>query len=157
MNRTMNQPLPILAALAILAVLYTIDVPPAFAETAIEPREFDTAVQERRYRDLIAELRCTVCQNEPIESSNAELAADLREQVYQQIMSGQSDNQIRQYMRDRYGDFVLYDPPFAGHTLILWLGPVGLLLIALGTGGYMILRRRRMLEAERNRSKGASS
>lgn len=118
------------------------------AESAIEPRSFNSEVQETRYRSLIGELRCTVCQNEPLESSNAPLAADLREQVYLQIMDGRSDFEIRQYMRDRYGDFVLYNPPLAGHTLILWFGPPALLLIGLITGAVMIRRRRRML-AER--------
>ena len=115
------------------------------AESAIEPRNFNTEVQETRYRALIGELRCTVCQNEPLESSNAPLAADLREMVYVQIMDGRSDFEIRQYMRDRYGDFVLYNPPLAGHTLILWVGPIALLLIGLVTGAVMIRRRRRML------------
>jgi len=121
----------------------------AWAQSAIEPRQFATEVQEKRYRALLGELRCTVCQNEPIESSNASLAADLREQVYRQIMDGRSDGEIRQYMRDRYGDFVLYDPPFAGHTLILWLGPIVLLIIGLVTGGLLIHRRRKMLAAKR--------
>lgn len=115
------------------------------AESAIEPRDFNTEVQETRYRALIGELRCTVCQNEPLESSNAPLAADLREQVYVQIMEGRSDFEIRQYMRDRYGDFVLYNPPLAGHTLILWVGPIVLLVIGLATGALMIRRRRKML------------
>lgn len=120
-------------------------------ESAIEPRDFSSEVQQKRYRALISELRCTVCQNEPIESSNAPLAADLRDQVYNQIMEGRSDFEIRQYMRDRYGDFVLYNPPFAGHTLILWIGPIVLLLAGLVTGGIMIHRRRRMLgEHKRN-------
>jgi len=115
------------------------------AQSAIEPREFKTEVQEKRYRALIGELRCTVCQNEPLESSNAPLADDLREQVYNQIIEGRSDFEIRQYMRDRYGDFVLYNPPFAGHTVILYLGPPVLLLVGLVTGGVLIRRRRRML------------
>ena len=115
------------------------------AESAIEPRSFNSEVQETRYRALIGELRCTVCQNEPLESSNAPLAVDLREQVYVQIMDGRSDFEIRQYMRDRYGDFVLYNPPLAGHTMILWFGPIVLLLIGLITGAVMIRRRRRML------------
>lgn len=119
------------------------------AESAIEPRSFNTEVQEIRYRSLIGELRCTVCQNEPLESSNAPLAGDLREQVYLQIMDGRSDFEIRQYMRDRYGDFVLYNPPLAGHTLILWFGPIALLLIGLVTGAVMIRRRRRMLAEQR--------
>ena len=121
------------------------------AESAIEPRNFNSEVQETRYRALIGELRCTVCQNEPLESSNAPLAADLREMVYVQIMNGSSDFEIRQYMRDRYGDFVLYNPPLASHTLILWVGPIVLLLIGLITGAIMIRRRRRML-AEQRRS-----
>src|SRR6056297_2720065 len=119
------------------------------AESAIEPRNFNSEVQETRYRALIGELRCTVCQNEPLESSNAPLAADLREMVYQQIMDGRSDFEIRQYMRDRYGDFVLYNTPLAGHTLILWAGPIVLLLIGLITGAVMIRRRRRMLAEQR--------
>ena len=118
-------------------------------DSAIEPRDFNSEVQEKRYRALISELRCTVCQNEPIESSNAPLAADLRQQVYNQLMEGRSDFEIRQYMRDRYGDFVLYNPPLAGHTLLLWGGPVILLLIGLVTGGIMIHRRRRMLSQPR--------
>src|SRR6056297_2933791 len=83
----------------------------AMAESAIEPRSFNTEVQETRYRALIGELRCTVCQNEPLESSNAPLAADLRQQVYNQILDGRADFEIRDYMRDRYGDFVLYNTP----------------------------------------------
>lgn len=118
----------------------------AAAESAIEPRSFNTEVQETRYRALIGELRCTVCQNEPLESSNAPLAADLREQVYVQIMDGRSDFEIRQYMRDRYGDFVLYNPPLASHTLILWVGPIVLLVIGLVTGALLIRRRRTMLD-----------
>lgn len=118
----------------------------------IEPREFRTETQEDRYRALLSELRCTVCQNEPIESSNAALAADLREQVYRQIMEGRSDFEIRSYMRDRYGDFVLYTPPFAGHTMILWLGPLVLLVIGLLVGAVMIRKRRKML-AERRKQR----
>jgi len=153
MTRTFIAPI----CIVLIAVLSPVLAPQAAAETAIEPRDFATELQEKRYRHLIGELRCTVCQNEPIESSSADLAADLREQVYRQIMAGRSDTEIRQYMRDRYGDFVLYDPPFAGHTMILWLGPIALLLIALATGGYMIIRRRQMLAAERNRNTGEGS
>jgi len=122
------------------------------AQSAIEVRNFNTEVQELRYRELVRELRCTVCQNEPLESSNAPLAADLRQQVYEQIMGGRSDFEIRQYMRDRYGDFVLYDPPFAGHTMILWLGPIVLLLVALGAAAVLIRQRRRMLGERRGRA-----
>ncbi|MBS3743394.1 MAG: cytochrome c-type biogenesis protein CcmH [Wenzhouxiangellaceae bacterium] len=133
----------------IMVLLLSLSAFAAAQDSAIEPRNFNSETQEKRYRALISELRCTVCQNEPIESSNAPLAADLREQVYNQLLEGRADFEIRQYMRDRYGDFVLYNPPFAGHTLILWVGPIILLLIGLITGGVMIRRRRRML-AERN-------
>ncbi len=129
----------------LLLMLALLASPVILAQSAIEPREFRSEVQEKRYRALIAELRCTVCQNEALESSNAPLAADLRQQVYEMIMDGRADFEIRDYMRERYGDFVLYQPPFAGHTLILWLGPFVLLLIGLVTGGIMIHRRRRML------------
>lgn len=115
------------------------------SESPIEPRDFANQTQEDRYRSLIGEVRCTVCQNEPIESSNAALAADLRQQVYEQIIDGRSDFEIRSYLRDRYGDFVLYNPPFAGHTLLLWLGPIALLLIGLIIGAIMIRHRRKML------------
>ena len=144
-TRTM---LMLIALLSVLAAAPD----PVSAQSAIEPREFNSELQQIRYRDLVRELRCTVCQNEPLESSNAPLAADLRQQVYDQIMEGRSDFEIRQYMRDRYGDFVLYDPPFAAHTMVLWLSPIGLLLIGLVAGALMIRQRRRML-AEKKTSR----
>ncbi|MDT8437985.1 MAG: cytochrome c-type biogenesis protein [Wenzhouxiangellaceae bacterium] len=124
----------------------------ALAQSPIEPRQFNSELQETRYRELIKELRCTVCQNEPLESSNAMLAADLRQVVYEMIMDGRSDFEVRQHMRDRYGDFVLYDPPFAGHTMILWLGPLVLLLIGIVAGAVLVKKRRRMLAERRARS-----
>lgn len=124
----------------------------ALAQNPIEPRQFNSEVQETRYRALIKELRCTVCQNEPVESSNAMLAADIRQLVYELLMDGRSDFEIRQHMRDRYGDYVLYDPPFAGHTVILWLGPILLLIVGLIAGGGLLVKRRRML-AERRRNR----
>lgn len=78
---------------------------------------------EARYQALIEELRCLVCQNQSIAESNAPLAADLREQVRQQIASGRSDAEIVAFLTDRYGDFVLYRPPFKARTWLLWLGP----------------------------------
>ncbi|MDT8450069.1 MAG: cytochrome c-type biogenesis protein [Wenzhouxiangellaceae bacterium] len=143
--RSIPKPVAAVAVLWISVFVALPAVPSAFAQSAIEPRDFDTTVQEQRYRSLLGELRCTVCQNEPLESSNAELAAKLRDQVYAQIIEGRSDTEIRQYMRDRYGDFVLYDPPFAAHTLILWLGPIALLLLGVVIGALMIRQRRRML------------
>ncbi len=100
-----------------------------------------TAAQEARYRTLIHELRCLVCQNQTIADSNADLATDLREQVHQRIAAGQSDDQIRRYVTDRYGDFVLYKPPMSARTVLLWVGPFVLLLGALLFAVRFVRRR----------------
>ena len=84
--------------------------------------------QEVRYQALIAELRCLVCQNQTIAESNAPLAVDLRNQVKTQIVAGRSQAEIVGYLTERYGDFVLYRPPFKASTALLWLGPFLLLL-----------------------------
>ncbi|ULQ46489.1 cytochrome c-type biogenesis protein CcmH [Flagellatimonas centrodinii] len=89
------------------------------------------AVEADRYQRLIHELRCLVCQNQSIAESNAPLAQDLREQVATQLAAGRSDDQIRDYLTDRYGDFVLYRPPFRWRTALLWLGPFLLVLVGL--------------------------
>lgn len=100
-----------------------------------------TPEQDARYRSLIHELRCLVCQNQTIADSNADLAKDLRDQVHGQIAAGASDADIRRYVTERYGDFVLYKPPLSARTVVLWAGPflmlAGALLIAL-----RMLRRR---------------
>ncbi len=102
----------------------------------------DSAVSTRRERDLAQRLRCPVCQNQTIADSGADLAKDLRRQVRAQIAAGRSDEQIVQFMVQRYGDFVLYDPPVKPATLLLWLGPA--LLMACGTGlAVREVRRRR--------------
>jgi cytochrome c-type biogenesis protein CcmH len=96
---------------------------------------------ERRLKHLAEELRCLVCQNQTIADSNAALAVDLRNQIRGQIAAGRDDTQIRDYMVARYGDFVLYRPPFKATTALLWLGP--LLLLAFGAVIYAITIRRR--------------
>ena len=96
---------------------------------------------EQRLKDLAEELRCLVCQNQTIADSNAPLALDLRNQIRTQIGQGKSDEQIRDYMVERYGDFVLYKPPFKATTLVLWLGP--LLLLAAGAGVFWTVVARR--------------
>jgi cytochrome c-type biogenesis protein CcmH len=98
---------------------------------------------ERRLKDLAEELRCLVCQNQTIADSNAPLALDLRNQIREQISSGKSDSQIRDYMVDRYGDFVLYRPPFKATTAMLWIGPFALLALGIGIGIVMVRRRNR--------------
>ncbi len=97
----------------------------------VEPRIFDGPAQEARYKSLIAELRCLVCQNQNLADSDADLAQDLRNQTYNMIRAGQSDEQIVSFMVNRYGDFVLYRPPVKSTTLLLWFGPLLLLAGAL--------------------------
>ncbi len=111
----------------------------AFAE--IEIYQFKTPELELRYQTLTEELRCLVCQNQNIADSHAELAQDLRRKVYEKLNTGESNDQIIDYMTERYGDFVLYRPPFNVKTLILWIAPVLTLLIG-GIGFWSLLKRR---------------
>lgn len=87
--------------------------------------------QELHFRELLFTLRCLVCQNESLLDSDAPLAADLRQQVRTRIAQGESDAQIKKYLTDRYGDFVLYKPPMQANTVLLWVGPFVLALIGL--------------------------
>ncbi|MFC4251455.1 cytochrome c-type biogenesis protein [Sinimarinibacterium flocculans] len=100
-----------------------------------------SAAQAERYQALVTELRCLVCQNQSIADSNAPLAADLREQVRNQILAGRSDTQIHDYVTERYGDFVLYRPPFKPSTWLLWFGPFLLLAAALAVALRFAKRR----------------
>ena len=96
-----------------------------------------------RVRTLTEQLRCLVCQNQTIADSNAGLAIDLRQQVIQQVRAGRSDMEIKQYMVERYGDFVLYDPPFSITNSVLWVGPFVLLILGLLLVWRSVLRRHR--------------
>ena len=115
----------------ILLLLFSM-MGPAFA--GVEVHKFEQAEQEQQYNRLIAELRCLVCQNQNLADSNAELAQDLRQEVYEMIQNGASDQEIVNFMVARYGDFVLYRPPFKTTTAFLWIGPF-IILIA----GFVIL------------------
>lgn len=112
------------------------------ASAISEYRKFDNLERQKVYENLISELRCLVCQNQTIGDSNAELAADLRRQVYEMIEQGKSKQDIVQFMIDRYGDFVLYNPQFKVKTGLLWLGPVLFLLIGLTTV-FLFVRRKK--------------
>ena len=102
---------------------------------------------EERLKALAHELRCLVCQNQTIADSSAPLAVDLRQQIRGQIAQGRSDEQIRSYMVERYGDFVLYNPPFKATTAVWWAAPV--LLIVAGLFAFAaVVRRRRPTAAE---------
>ncbi|MGB4499045.1 MAG: cytochrome c-type biogenesis protein [Methylococcaceae bacterium] len=106
----------------------------------IEVYQFATPELELRYQSLTEELRCLVCQNQNIADSHAELAQDLRRKVYEKLNAGESNKQIIDYMTERYGDFVLYRPPFNVRTFILWLAPV--LTILIGAIGFWSLLKR---------------
>ncbi|WP_028006996.1 cytochrome c-type biogenesis protein [Solimonas flava] len=125
-----------LAPVALLAGLLL-----ALPGAPLRAAELD-AEQQARYQTLINELRCLVCQNQTIADSNAPLAADLRQQVETQIRAGRSDAEIKRYLTDRYGDFVLYRPPFKAKTWLLWGGPFVVLLIALGVALRFVRARR---------------
>ena len=98
-----------------------------------------------RIRRLESSFRCLVCQNETIADSTADLAADLRLIIHEQVQQGATDAQIRDYMVTRYGDFVLYYPPFKTLTWVLWLGPFALLALGLGVFAGIVLQRRKMM------------
>ena len=111
------------------------------AATAIDPLPFQSEVEERRFQALVAELRCLVCQNQNLADSDADLAKDLRAEVFEMLRAGKSDGEIRDFLVQRYGDFVLYDPPFKPVTWILWLGPA--LVVVAGLAGMLVMVRRR--------------
>jgi cytochrome c-type biogenesis protein CcmH len=126
--------LVLLVALALASLgAHAIDAGEAFADPTLQGR----------YERLIHELRCVQCQNVTIADSNVGLAADLRRQIREMIGAGQSDAEIRHFMTERYGDFVLYDPPLRPRTWILWAAPAVLLALAAGIVGRAVLRRSR--------------
>ncbi len=117
------------------------------AHAEIEVYQFASPEIELRYQTLTEELRCLVCQNQNIADSHAELAQDLRRKVYEKLNLGETNEQIIDYMTERYGDFVLYRPPFNARTLILWLAPILTLLIG-AIGFWSLLKRRKNSEPE---------
>jgi len=116
------------------------------ALAVIEVREFEDPAKQDLYEELIDELRCLVCQNQNLAASNADLARDLRRQSYEMIQRGAGKDEIVDYMVERYGDFVLYRPPFKATTVLLWLGPF--LFLGGGLGVVLFIARRRAGAAE---------
>ncbi|RDX35916.1 cytochrome c-type biogenesis protein CcmH [Kangiella sp. HD9-110m-PIT-SAG07] len=101
------------------------------ALAVIETYEFETKQQEQLYTEIIHELRCPKCQNQTIAESNAGLSEDLRYIVYQKVSDGTSKRDILAYMQERYGDFVLYDPPVKPSNYFLWFAPLAVFLVIL--------------------------
>jgi cytochrome c-type biogenesis protein CcmH len=124
----------------ILFILLLVILPGYLYAVDKNPITFANPEQESRYQNLTAELRCVVCQNQSVADSNAELAQDIRDLVRNKIIAGQSDEQITDFLVERYGDFVLYNPPVKAKTYLLWLGPVILLLVGLTGLGYFVRR-----------------
>lgn len=117
---------------------------PVWAAEAV-PVGDDPAIEARMVK-LASDLRCLVCQNESLAGSHAELAEDLRREIRELMHQGKTDQQVITYLTDRYGDFVLYRPPFRSYTVLLWLGPAIFLAIG-GVAWYLTLRRRRAIQA----------
>lgn len=101
------------------------------AAAAVDPLVFTDAKKEARYKNLIGQLRCLVCQNQSIADSNAELAQDLRKEVYDMIIAGKSDQEVIDFLVARYGNFILYRPPLNAQTFLLWFLPGILVILAL--------------------------
>lgn len=120
---------------------------------AIEIHTFESTQQEADFNELMAELRCLVCQNQNLADSNAELALDLRREVYEMITSGSSKREIVDFMVARYGDFVLYRPPVQSNTALLWIGPF--IIFAVGMLVTFIFARRHHLTSEDEINEGS--
>ena len=129
--------------LRMLVALALITFGGALGAQAIDPMPFKDRAEEARFQHLTRQLRCLVCQNENLADSNADLARDLRHQVFELMRQGKSDAEIKQYLVDRYSDFVLYDPPVQGSTLLLWFGPLAILLAGAAVVVVTIRKRGR--------------
>jgi len=116
-----------------------------FEAPTARPTAADPAL-EARMLAITGELRCLVCQNQTIADSHADLAVDLRQEVRELLGKGMTPDQVRKYMTDRYGDFVLYRPPLKASTAVLWLGPAVLLAIALLALVLVIRKRARLAD-----------
>ena len=108
---------------------------------AAQPLRFADAAEEARFRALVAELRCVMCQNQSLADSDAPIARDLRAQVLEMMREGRSDDEIEAYLVERYSDFVLYRPPMKPSTWLLWFGPA-LVLVGGAATVVAIVRRR---------------
>ncbi len=121
---------------------------PAVGVFAIDSGQaFDNPAHQARYERLIAEVRCVTCQNQSIKDSNAFIAADLRREIKRLIGEGKSDAEVTDFLVTRYGDFVLYRPRMSGSTLLLWVAPFALILLA-AFGVFRVLKNRMALPLE---------
>ena len=119
---------------------------PVFAQagqqTDAAPLVFRNSVEETRFHQLTLQLRCVMCQNQSLADSNALIALQLRHEVLDLMRQGKSDAQIKDYLVQRYGEFVLYNPRFEGSTWLLWVGPALLLLVGAGAITAIVRKRK---------------
>lgn len=117
------------------------------SQAAVDLYEFDTASQQERYFELSEVLRCPKCQNQNLAGSNSQIAEDLRRELHRLLVDGKTDQEIKDHMVERYGDFVLYSPPIKASTVVLWLLPAVLLVIGfLSISAVVRIRRRKVQE-----------
>jgi cytochrome c-type biogenesis protein CcmH len=130
---------------ALCVALIVTAVMPAFA---VDPTQMPTPELQERYLSLTHELRCMKCQNQSIADSPVGLASDLRREVHDMLVAGKSDEEIRQWMVSRYGDFILFRPQFVARNLWLWLAPVVLLLIGVVVALRIVRQRSRLVDSD---------
>ena len=106
---------------SVLMLCLLLGAGPTHAGVTLEAFKFNSKAEEQHFKDLIEELRCLVCQNQSLVDSDAELAHDLRAEVYDMIQAGKNDEEIVTFLVARYGDFVLYNPPVKPSTWLIWL------------------------------------
>ncbi len=135
----------LLTALTIVLILGS---GPLQATATLESFKFADDAAEQHFKDLISELRCLVCQNQSLADSDAELAHDLRAEVYEMVQDGKSDAEIIEFLVNRYGDFVLYKPPVKPSTYLLWFGPFALMILAGGLLLRAVRKQKRTATAE---------
>lgn len=110
--------------------MFSVTPPPAYG--ILPEEQLTNPADEARARALANELRCLTCQNQTVDDSNSDFAITIRSIIREQITNGKSDDDILNYLRQRYGDYILFSPPFNRLTMVLWLAPVILLLLGLG-------------------------
>ena len=130
----------------VLAILLWFAALPAFAQANQQadaaPLQFRNTAEDQRFHDLAAELRCVMCQNQSLADSNALIALQLRREVLDLMREGRSDSEIKDFLVQRYGEFVLYQPKVAASTWLLWLGPALLLLVGAGVVVAIVRKRK---------------
>ncbi len=125
--------------LSTILVLYVYTL--GLADDSKEIYPFDDSTQEKIFLSLLDEIRCPKCQSSNLAGSNAPIANDLKREVYRLVRSGQSEEEVKTYLVERYGNFIVYDPPFRADTFVLWFGPLLFFLLTLSII-LLILRKR---------------